>query len=321
MEITQDTHQSNESVMEITEEHPESDESVDVEDGVTSSIKDTDKTNKLLFNLCMDGKWDIIDLLYKSNKQAHTARITRTGDTALHVAVTGGQNDVVQKLVTAIISLDDGGDRVGLGVKNERKNTALHFAASMGSVEMCDCIASADASLLSARNVDGETPLFLAALHGRKQHFLSLHRMHIPNNSPNPSDHYSNCRRNDGDTILHSAIAGDYFDLAFQIINLYEDLVNYVNERGFTPLHLLASKPSVFRSCSRLGRFENFLYLGIHVNERELELNTQQPPPTGNWKCSYPENYETCINLLWVTKKSASVGGSVCIFFPFRKNI
>ncbi|KAL2341038.1 hypothetical protein Fmac_008978 [Flemingia macrophylla] len=251
MEITQDTHQSNESVMEITEEHPESDESVD-----------TDKTNKLLFNLCMEGKWDIVVSLYKEEKKAHTAKITRTGDTALHVAVSAGQSDVVEQLVTAIISLDDGGDRVGLGVKNERKNTALHFAALMGTVEMCECIASADASLLSVRNVDGETPLFLAALNGRKQHFVCLHFMHTLNkyNYPNPSDHYSNCRRNDGDTILHSSIAGDYFDLAFQIINLYDDLGNCANERGFTPLHLLARKPSVFRSGCNLGLFEAIIY-------------------------------------------------------------
>ena len=44
-------------------------------------------------------------------------------------------------------------------------------------------------------------------------------------------------------------------DLAFRIINLYDKLVNSFNEQGWTPLHLLASKTSVFRSGSHLGRW------------------------------------------------------------------
>lgn len=51
-------------------------------------------------------------------------------------------------------------------------------------------------------------------------------------------------------------------DLAFQIIDLYGDLVNSVNEDGLTPLHLLANKPSVFKSGGRLGRFEALVYYG-----------------------------------------------------------
>lgn len=49
-------------------------------------------------------------------------------------------------------------------------------------------------------------------------------------------------------------------DLAFQIICLYEDLVNYVNEEGYSPLHLLASKPSAFKSGSHLRPFKRIIY-------------------------------------------------------------
>lgn len=34
-------------------------------------------------------------------------------------------------------------------------------------------------------------------------------------------------------------------DLAFRIIHMYEKLVNYVNDQGLSPLHILASKPSL----------------------------------------------------------------------------
>ncbi|RDX77181.1 Ankyrin repeat-containing protein, partial [Mucuna pruriens] len=250
------------------------------------------------------GEWEKVVETYKKEKKAHTARITRTGDTALHVAVIDDQHDVVQQLVTVIKEDDE--RKEGLRIQNERRNTALHFAASMGSVTMCECIASSEGTLLSMRNVDGETPLFLAALHGRREAFLSLH--YLCNSDPKAPTNYSNSRRTDGDTILHSAIAGDYFDLAFQIIHLYEDLVNAVNESGFTPLHLLASKPSVFKSGGRLGRFEAIIYYAIIVKELKVVPNCQQQcPRTGKEINSYPENYQTCMELSRMTKKFTSV--------------
>ena len=50
-------------------------------------------------------------------------------------------------------------------------------------------------------------------------------------------------------------------DLASRIIHLYEEkLVNSFNEKGWTPLHLLASKPSAFGSGSHLGGWFKMIY-------------------------------------------------------------
>lgn len=49
-------------------------------------------------------------------------------------------------------------------------------------------------------------------------------------------------------------------DLAFQIINLNGDLVNSVNQQGYTPLHLLATKSDAFKSGTRLGCWRSILY-------------------------------------------------------------
>lgn len=165
--------------------------------------EDIENASKRLFKLCMKGEWGKVVETYNKDKKVHTAKITRTGDTALHIAVIDGQYDVVRQLVRLI-------PEEALRIQNERKNTALHLAASMGSVGMCECIASSEPSLLNMRNLDGETPLFLAALHGRKHVFLCLHYRSNNIHTKDPN-YYSNCRRNDGDTILHSAIAGDYF--------------------------------------------------------------------------------------------------------------
>ncbi|CBI17671.3 unnamed protein product, partial [Vitis vinifera] len=54
--------------------------------------------------------------------------------------------------------------------------------------------------------------------------------------------------------------AGEYFDLSLLIIHLYEDLVNYVDEKGLTPLHVLAGKPTAFRSGTHLHFIERLIY-------------------------------------------------------------
>ncbi|KAJ0112774.1 hypothetical protein Patl1_03305 [Pistacia atlantica] len=237
---------------------------------------------KKLFRCAMESKWDDVIDIYQRNPSFHMEKITKSGQTALHIAVSDVQEQKVAELVAIIIKhptktdestiadhhktaaskIDKAKARFpALAVEDDRGNTPLHIAASMGSAKICECIAWAnkDSSLelIGARNNDGETPFFLAALHGHKDAFLRLHSIIISN--PNSSG-YEYCRKNDGDTILHSAISGDYFDLAFQIIHLYKPLANSVNEQGLTPLHILATKPSAFRSGSHLGRFNQIIY-------------------------------------------------------------
>ncbi|MED6155104.1 hypothetical protein PIB30_002314 [Stylosanthes scabra] len=282
---------------------------MEINDTIESSVMRCNDTRKLeentkqLFQICIEGRWDEVVEIYNKDKRAHTAKITRGGDSALHVAVTDGQEDVVSELVKLIVEEN----KEALRIQNKRKNTALHLAASMGTNNMVRVIAHADPSLVNVRNVDGETPLFLAACYGRKEAFMILH---FVSQKPGTPINYSNCRRNDGDTILHSTIAADSFELAFQIIQLYGDLVNWVNERGATPLHLLATKPSAFKSGSRLGRIETFIYHGIHVKKLKAETNYQlQPSKTkdNDRPNKYPKNYQACVDLMTLMEKAAYI--------------
>ncbi|KAL1335719.1 uncharacterized protein [Arachis hypogaea] len=267
------------------------------------TIKKQENT-KQLFQICMEGRWKEVVEIYEKEKRAHTAKITRGGESALHLAVIDGQEEVVSELVDLIVK--EKSKKEALRIQNKRKNTALHFAASMGTNNMVRVIADADPELVSFRNVDGETPLFLAAFHGRKEAFMILHYMF--HKEPGTPVNYSNCRRNDGDTILHSTIAADNFELAFQIIQLYGDLVNWVNERGATPLHFLATKPSAFKSGSRLGRIETFIYHGIRVKQLKAETNYRpQTEMRDNSKTRYPKNYQACVDFMTLMKNAAWV--------------
>ncbi|XP_070675486.1 uncharacterized protein [Malus domestica] len=269
---------------------------------------DTEKIKRYLFQIAMRSKWKAVVRIYRLNEEAHGAKITKSGDTALHVAVSDGQEEHVKELVNQITGKE-------LEIQNERGNTPLHIAAWMGNETMCSFLANAHPSLVTTFNVDNETPLFLAAVYGKKDAFLCMHRIYTPT-LDDRRKRYNYCRRNNGDTILHCAISGDYFDLAFQIIHLYEDLVNSVNAQGFSPLHLLATKPSAFKSGSHLSRFQEIIYHCIYVDE--LKVEQRKRSNEGIIKTfkeeenpEHPENYQTCINfirLFWrtirlVTKK------------------
>lgn len=166
---------------------------------------------KELFKCAMKGKWNTVTRICKNNPSVHVAKIIRSGDTALHIAVSNAQEDIVEQLVELISAQSQ--YRKALEMRNEQGNTPLHVAASLGNVRMCECIMLVDSSLLEIRNNVGETPLFMAALHGKKEAFLSLDCY-----CKSPEEGYSYCRRKDGENVLHCAISGDYFGKNFSNI-------------------------------------------------------------------------------------------------------
>ncbi|KAL5988648.1 hypothetical protein ACLOJK_026746 [Asimina triloba] len=252
-----------------------------------------------LFKLAMEGQWDKLVREYKTNHQAQDAKITSAEDTILHIAVTEERTEIVSQLVQSVGKVEV------LENRNDMGNTPLHLAAATGKVAMCRCMVEKHKKLLELRNNCGETPLFMAALHGKKNAFLYLH-------SQCPEEHGSNYwRRKDGNNILHVAILGEYFDLAFQIIKKYTrknnpalDLVNFRNERGQLALHLLANNPSAFKSGSQLGRLERVIYHCIVVDPlEETTQDSYEDESESNHKIKLPDNYTTFADLCALLKR------------------
>jgi ankyrin repeat protein len=151
-----------------------------------------------LFDYAMKGMWEKVVEIYEKYPKAREAKITKFEDTALHIAVTNGETATVLKLVD-ILKLENANTSRILNMKNARGNTPLHLAAALGDVGMCQSMATIDEVII---NVEGETPLFLAALYGHEKAFLCLHSFYPEETS---------WRNSNGDTILHSAISGEYF--------------------------------------------------------------------------------------------------------------
>ncbi|RWR96681.1 serine/threonine-protein phosphatase 6 regulatory ankyrin repeat subunit B-like protein [Cinnamomum micranthum f. kanehirae] len=257
-------------------------------------IFNTQKMKEILFTEVMDGHWDNVKEIYKEREDAHYAMITRSKETAVHIAISDDKKDVAQEL----LNLVDASKITDM--KNERGNNPLHVAAALGQEEMCTFITGKYPKLLHERNVDGETPLFLAALHGKKEAFYALH-IKCAKTGHHILYDIIHCKRNvDGNSILHVAILGEYFELAFQITHWYPDLCKYKNETGRSPLQLLANNPSAFRSGCHLGPLDNFIYTSLmvkHLQRESLSASDQVMDKSPN-SVSIPENYKTCFDLI-----------------------
>lgn len=107
-----------------------------------------------------------------------------------------------------------------LGAANKRGDTPLHLAVARGGREgnkICVYLCERELELAPAatvlqrpstmENCLGETPIFLAALHGNMDAFFLLHAMH-PIKESTPRCYYT---RHDGNTILHVAVLGQHF--------------------------------------------------------------------------------------------------------------
>ncbi|XP_065859616.1 uncharacterized protein [Euphorbia lathyris] len=259
-----------------------------------------------LFKSAMRGEWDKVVETYHDNPRAYAAKITKAGDTALHLAVRDGQDQVVEKLVN-IMSAHPFEAKQALKMANDEGNTALHIAAAVGNVRMCYFIAKFDPSLVGARNHENETPFFFTALYGKTDAFLCLHTLV---GLTAARSYYR--RGTDGDTILHVAIIGEYFELAFQIIYLYEELVNSFNQRGESPLHLLATKPNAFRSGTHVAGYHRLIYYCIFLDElKAVEMYESNEAPyvvlassINNKKPFFPQNYQTCTSFFELPNKA-----------------
>ena len=104
---------------------------------IAQTIPETEKINKDLFKMAMRGQWENVVEIYSKNNTLHKAKLTSSGDTALHIAVSDGKEKVVRKLVRYISAQPD--KKEALQIKNEQGSTPLHIAASMGNVAMCEC--------------------------------------------------------------------------------------------------------------------------------------------------------------------------------------
>eukprot|EP01096_Ripella_sp_DP13-Kostka_P004000 TRINITY_DN159_c0_g2_i1.p1 TRINITY_DN159_c0_g2~~TRINITY_DN159_c0_g2_i1.p1 ORF type:complete len:422 (-),score=172.26 TRINITY_DN159_c0_g2_i1:12-1163(-) len=117
---------------------------------------DEDKTKKLIV-ACADANREEVDRLLETlpNIPAIINDKNNLGETALHVAATGGDHYIMQRL------LENGADT---NILDKHGNTPLLRAAQMGNLPACQVIVSVDPDSLLKTGSNGQTPLHAACL-------------------------------------------------------------------------------------------------------------------------------------------------------------
>ncbi|XP_055827125.1 uncharacterized protein LOC129895429 [Solanum dulcamara] len=258
-----------------------------------------------IFHAAMENKWTKVKHLYINNEFVHESKLTRSEDTALHLAISSyhpDRDDSIQHphltcIKGMIANIPDKNRLRILKQKNEKGNTPLHLAAELGSVLIIEFMVNSKDPLIWETNSKGETPLFVAAYRGKLQAFLYLLKCCQNEKGEGPIEL---CRREDGDNILHAAISGEYFELAFQIIHYYGRLVNRYNVEGMSPLHFLSRMPQVFKSGSHFRFIDSIIYYCINIEELELMTYEAEDKEDSYHKLEWnvPENYQTMVEFL-----------------------
>ncbi|KAF4366029.1 hypothetical protein G4B88_031398 [Cannabis sativa] len=277
----------------------------------------------------MQRSWEEVVKLYSENPISHITKISRSGYTALHVAVADGNEEIVEKLVNQIVKVeqekstngiqilekndiwlepveDDGfvivekGEKFvemyskPLEIKNEVGNTALHLAALIGNIPMCRAItkpySDQAASLIEIENNMGETPLILASLHGKKDTFLYLNSILKKTRSETA---ITCCRRHNGDTVLHCAIDGEFFGIYVEKlkINLEASLRSTCSMNG--EQEELIKYPSNYTTLVRIFAYLwKFLKIVTTFRISYEEENDTNNPNIGGDKANSKDNPE-----------------------------
>ncbi|KAI3973344.1 hypothetical protein MKX01_020719 [Papaver californicum] len=120
------------------------------------------------------GEWNDIINFYNL-QQVEPIFCSVTGDTILHMCAQCCRTDVMKQLLKIMPEA-----KVLLSVSNRMGNTVLHEAARTGIVEMATLIlekeldGGGDQVLISVPNLNGETPIYWAAIYGHKDMLLFL---------------------------------------------------------------------------------------------------------------------------------------------------
>nr|GMD60382.1 uncharacterized protein LOC109168328 [Ipomoea batatas] len=170
-----------------------------------------------MFDECMNKEWEKVLNTYSTHGFVRRAKLTKSEDTALHLAINcyhpkHRSKDHLQCIKKMVTRIPDDEVLDILKLKNDTGDTPLHLAAQLGNVEICRCILTQVEKLGKADELIGErnnlnmTPLFLAAHRGKVDAFKLLHEK-----IKETEDRIHLCRKEKGETILHSTLSGEYF--------------------------------------------------------------------------------------------------------------
>ncbi|KAI5312125.1 hypothetical protein L3X38_041298 [Prunus dulcis] len=237
---------------------------------------------RMLYQFAMDGKWTAIKYFYKDNPMEIFSQMTTNKDTALHILASNhGGSSQLKELIELIP--EQRKIRQALMMENKDGNTPLHEAAASGNMEAAKLLVNEDkrlsgqegcsdsscTPLVEIRNQLGESPLYRAAAFGHTN-LVKYFRSEV-------HDVEQHFKRNDGLSILHTAVIAQNFETALWLQKNYPDLANTKESNGLTSLQLLAQMPNAFEAEFPKSIWWTLIYKCLFDDD-----NIDRDPPNQN---------------------------------------
>ncbi|XP_057432940.1 uncharacterized protein LOC130725763 [Lotus japonicus] len=225
---------------------------------------------------------------FRKHKDLLTEQIDLQQSTPFHYAAYCGSTEMYEEMLGMVDQLEV---LDVLRMHDQMGNTPLHEVAFTGEVGMtrcilryemetkrileleykadCEGIEQSERALMRMRNNLGETPVYIAAVLGKKDLLEYLvHEVGIDVN-------LHLYRQVDNKSIIHTAVINQFFGFtthtpspptlslctALLLLERYGELAHEKEDSGLTTLQLLANMPSAFKSQTQMGIFQKFIYL------------------------------------------------------------
>ncbi|XP_059436334.1 uncharacterized protein LOC132169295 [Corylus avellana] len=199
-------------------------------------------TSVPLYQAALKGDWKVAKALFEKYPDVFRRPITEGNETALHIAVTAERTDFVKELVKCM-------DPVEIALPNNNGNTALYFAAGSGIVSIAQEMVEKQKELPLIRGSGDKTPLYVAALNGRRKMVSYLYPL-------TPFEDLETIERID---ILIATISTDMYDIALNILIKDRSLATMEDSYKRIALQELARKPFAIGRKSQLSVWERCL--------------------------------------------------------------
>ncbi|KAI3845125.1 hypothetical protein MKX03_019792 [Papaver bracteatum] len=209
-----------------------------------------------LYKLVIKGDLNKAKEFFQADAEAITAGITKSSETALHVAIRSGHTDFVEELVWKMSAKD-------LEIKEMNNgDTALHTAAIAGNIQAARVMVEKNPNLPQIRNKNGWIPLSSAAYcSSYKQKEMMEYLLSVTKHN-NRSPFYG---RAGGELICTITRAGRH-GIAKKLIEEYPNLATDKDKHGICALEVLAEMSYAFQSGSQLTTWQRFIYPYIDVD-------------------------------------------------------
>ncbi|XP_021719646.1 ankyrin repeat-containing protein At2g01680-like isoform X2 [Chenopodium quinoa] len=204
-----------------------------------------------LYQAALTGDWETVESIWREDNAWINTRITKGGDTVLHIAAAAKHLHLVKELVN--VMNDD-----SLALTNRVGNTALCFAAVSGVVEIAKLMVDKSRTLPNIRGSQDMTPLLMAVLLGHQD--MVWYLMSVTD--------YNLLTVEDGMELLTGAIDTDLFEVALHILRSNRNLATIRGRKEETALHALARKPPRLNRY-QLSMWQKFRMQGCSTNHVE----------------------------------------------------